>query len=463
MTNTSLLDIEYSLDDISYQTTNTFSGIALGTYDAYVRDQYGCTVQKQFTVGDIVPPLDVTEPFELVSSENSIRFAKRIISEPCGNYQNSETRLSCEEFINKDVRYKTTHLFNSCDDIKTQFKSNYETINVKTLDQDDNETIIPVTKVTNNIGREDRRDAMFYSLGNGKSGVYYTSGNIYDYSTGLQIDTYSLNGNVPEYGTIGNYIEITGFGTYIIENVIIDEDINVRVLVVGLSYSGATVSTEILCKYSVANFEVYEFSLDMILYNNKTFNVSIEMEDTKTEFEDISYLSEDICVRTDHQEYFLNELLCVEYWNTDNGEILYTGDDGEIRIKHKIRTPVETITIASQSDTEVQNTDTTTILLNASIYQGDEFVFSPVTTEMARRLRNGLVHNRVSINGIGYVVTDTPEVERLGTSNLYTVTSIMTRTGKIYNTDIQGVGNEVPEEQEVFKLLKGDLGFIKST
>jgi len=44
-------DYEYSLDDISYQDDNIFSGLAPGTYDVYIRDKNGCgTINTQVDI-----------------------------------------------------------------------------------------------------------------------------------------------------------------------------------------------------------------------------------------------------------------------------------------------------------------------------------------------------------------------------------------------------------------------------
>ena len=518
-TNVSQLDLEYSLDDISYQSSNVFSGLLAGSYTVYVRDQLGCKVNTGFDVtGDF---LAVTEPFEFISNQNSIRYAKRLPATetsglldddqeyeivkyeagddftnvgaqfnvtgekfiatgisptdwtngsalrqlsplPCGVYQDSDSQLSCEEPVSPEVLYKAIQKYNSCDIIKTQFKSNYDNIEAKTIDDNGVETILPLTKVTDNLEREDRRDATLTNLGGGKAGVYYTSGDTYDFTTGIPNGTYTLNGNLPEYGVVGTYVDIEGEGVHLIEDIIVDEDINARVLVFDFSYLGPTTIVEIKTQYSLANFEVYEFDVDMSFYIDQTIRVKIHMDHPLANFPDVDYVSELIDVKILQEVQLPEILLEIEYYNTDNGEILYIGNDGELRLKNKIRTSAQSITISSDSNVEVQKTDTTVILLNATTYQGDEFVFSPLQTEMARRLRNALSHNVVNINQIGYVVDGIPEVERLGESNLYTVTAKMTRTGKIFNTAIQGVGNEVPEQSEVVALLTGQLGFVKA-
>lgn len=523
VTNTNKLNIEYSLDDVFYQDGNILSGLSPNTYTVYIKDQYGCKVNKNFIVtGDF---LAVTQPYEFVSSQNSIRYAKRlpptqksgfldddqqyeivkyvsgdnfinvgatynktgevftatgttpttwtngstlrqISPMACNIYQNSDSLLSCEEYVSPTVRYKAVQLYNSCDIIKTQFKSNYDNIEVKTVDPNGFETILPLTKVTDNLQREDHRDATVKKLSSTTSGVYYTSGNLYDFYSLSVIGTYTLNGNLPEYGVIGNYVTIDGYGTHQIKDIIIDESVNARVLVFDFVYTGSFLFSsqikKVKCAYSVANFEVYEFDVDMSFYINQRIRVKIHMDHPLASFPDVDYISEIIDVKI-LQELQLPEFLVeIEYYNTDNGEILYIGNDGNLRITHKIRVGVQSMNISSDPSTEIHKTDTTTILLTASNYEGDEFIFTPLPTEMARRLTNILMHKTVKINQIGYVSQDVPEVERLGESNLYRVIAKMTRTGKIFNTEIQGVGNEVPAASEVISLLTGQLGFIKS-
>jgi hypothetical protein len=456
------LTLEYSLDDITYQSENVFSGLAIANYTAYVRDQFGCTKSKPFEVDGLTPNLDVTEPFELVSIENSFRFAKRITSTACGNYQNSETRLSCEENVNDEVKYKTIQRYNSCDIIETQFKSNYDNLTAVVVRENGTEDALILNKITDNLEREDSRDAKIFSLGNNQTGIYYTSGATYDYVTNFPIGTYALNGNLPEYALIGNYVEIVGTGIVQIVDIITDVTVNAKVLVFNFVYAGVPSDTVVVkTQYSIANFEAYEFDTDMSTYNDEDIRVRINMTHPDPAFEDIEYLSEIIRVRTEHTSQAPNEMLEIVYYNTDNGEIIYLNDDGEVRIKHKIRQEIEIKTIDGDSNSEIQNTDTTTILLNASIYRGDEFEFIPVPTEMARKIQNSLTHNVVLINGEGYVAEEIPEIERLGSSNLYTVTAKMIKTGKIYNTAIQGIGNEVPETQEIPALIEGETGFIQ--
>ncbi len=47
--------LEYSLDDVTYQASSTFSGLLAGDYTIYVRDANGCSVSAQDTVSEPAP------------------------------------------------------------------------------------------------------------------------------------------------------------------------------------------------------------------------------------------------------------------------------------------------------------------------------------------------------------------------------------------------------------------------
>ncbi|WP_129583064.1 T9SS type B sorting domain-containing protein [Flavobacterium cyanobacteriorum] len=48
-------DVEYSLDDVTYQASNTFTNLAPGNYTAYVRHSNGCTKTDTFVIDNLSP------------------------------------------------------------------------------------------------------------------------------------------------------------------------------------------------------------------------------------------------------------------------------------------------------------------------------------------------------------------------------------------------------------------------
>src|SRR5690606_19026891 len=111
---------EYSLDNTVWQSSNVFSGLVADDYTLYVRDQLGCSFSYDFSVDAIGT---ARTPYFLMPKSNSIRFANRITWGDCANRKTDENALSCEANVPKP--YKQLQLFQSCDIITTQFRSNY--------------------------------------------------------------------------------------------------------------------------------------------------------------------------------------------------------------------------------------------------------------------------------------------------------------------------------------------------
>lgn len=445
-TNSEGLELEYSLDGTTWQTSPIFSGLAPDTYTLYVRDQLGCSFEKAFEIDEFIN----SGPYFYISKANSIRFANRITWGDSANYKTDENTLSCEAFAkDQSLAYQETQLFQSGDIITTQFKSNYKDIVVSVVKEDLTEVLVPVIKKTNNIGIKDKRDAIKYNLGGGKVGIYFTSGNTYDYDTNVINGTFSLNGSLPYWATFGNYIVISGIW-FLIEDVIFDESKNAEILVISDVYSGPDSPIVVGSIFNYFNYEVYEFTIDMVAYLNETFRVRIN--NNSTIYDDLIHLSEKINVKV-----VQNGTVEIRYKNEDNTDIFYaTG------IEHKIRQPITSIGISDDEDSETHKTDTNTILLDGNIWEGEEFTFRPVTKEIARKIKIALLHKVVFINEVGYVKKGEIEVEGpLEDSNLHIVKAKMYKNGNVYNAS--GTGNELfnGESIEIPGLIEHTSGLLR--
>ena len=187
-TNSDQLILQYSLDNVVWQSSNEFYGLATGSYILYIKDQLGCSTSKAFSVDEF----GIQSPYFYISKANSFRFANRITWGDSENYKTDENTLSCE--VDVELAYKETQQFQSADIITTQFKSNYLNKVASVIKSDGTILNIPIVQKTNNIGLKDKRDARKYNIGGGKTGIYFVSGNIYDYNTNAIINSYSLNG-----------------------------------------------------------------------------------------------------------------------------------------------------------------------------------------------------------------------------------------------------------------------------
>src|SRR5690554_5186611 len=150
-----LLNLTYSLDGSNFTTNNTFTNLIGGDYTAYVKDQFNCVTEKDFRIDSF----GINAPYFYLPTANSIRYALRVNWGDCANYKNDDNTLSCE--VDTPVKYQEIQLFQSCDKIITQFKSNYQYNKAYVLDG--SQIPIPVVKKTNNMRLTDRRDATMLS------------------------------------------------------------------------------------------------------------------------------------------------------------------------------------------------------------------------------------------------------------------------------------------------------------
>ena len=292
--NTPLI-FQYSLDGTNFQSSSVFSGILEGDYTIYIKDQFNAQVNIPITipsfdtggVGERLPYSD------LPSKSNSIRYAKYVEWGVCSNYKNDENTLSWQlPYIQDACEY--TQLFQECDNIITQIKTNYSNIIATVIDEDLVETIFPFTQKTFYTDLKNRRDAKIYNISNLglQTGIYFDGvSNIYDYYSGALTSNLDLNGALPSWGVIGNFVFYNN-AWFLISNIIYDDSVASYVLVIDSSYTGANQIVEVSSVYNLEPYNIFEFTLDMSLFNNKKIQVNITQTDNDVSFPDQIYLSE---------------------------------------------------------------------------------------------------------------------------------------------------------------------------
>lgn len=441
------LVIEYSLDNATWQSSSSFSGLLAGTYNVYVRDQYGSVQNFSVLVGGMS---NINVPFFFISKSNSLRFANRINFGTSGNYRNDENTLSCEAFAKDErLRVKELQLFNSSDVITTQFKSNYTNHSVVVNKPDGTTDTISVLKKSNNIGLKESLDAKIYAYSSTKSGVYFTSGNTYDFTTGTANGTHSLYGQVPTWGVVGNYIKIDS-NFYLIEEVIYDDNKNSDVIIFSNPYVGTPDATLIVgCSYNLFNYDIYEFTIDMVAYLGQ--NISVQLTCTDTNFQTITLLSETINVEVEQKG-----TIDLHYWSNENTDIFYaTG------IRNRLRLVVGNIIADDPNESEIHKTDSNAKLLNSEMYEGIEIEFEPQTKELHRKTKQALLHDNVYIDDVQYVINGSFEVEQLGDTNLYVLKAKLLKTGNVFsNNNATGLQFNI-DSQEIPGLISTQSGFVK--
>lgn len=442
--NFDLLELEYSLDNSTWQTSNVFSGQPADDYTVYIKDQFGCSTSIDFVVNEF----GIQNPYFYISKSNSIRFANRVTWGDAGNYKTDENTLSCE--VRDKLPYQEVQQFQTADVITTQFKSNYTTNTAKVIRENGDEVDVPVIKKTSFIGNKDLRDARKYDLGGGKTGIYFTTGNIYDFDTSIDTgDDHYLNGGLPIWAKAGNYVKVDT-EWFLIEDYVYDEDKNAEVIIISSSYSGPDAAVIAGCIYNIFNYEVYEFTIDMVDYIDEEIQVKIEATDPN--FTTITHLSEKIDVKVRHED-----CLEIRYWNDDNTDVYYATD-----IQHLIRIPFTKIVDASDEDSENNKSDNDTVLISSDIYEGSEITFEPTTLEIMRKLRIALSCKHVTIDGVGYVKNGSVEAEQKDDSNLYVVKVKMLKSGSVFSSQSEGLSDFNSTNVEIPGLISiGGDGMLK--
>ena len=430
VSNQSGLTLEYSLDDSTWQSGNVYTGIVEGNYIVYVRDQFGCKTSISLTV----PAFEdggVGQRFpysDLPSKSNSIRFEKYINWGSCGDYKNDENTLSSELGYTENG-YCYEQLFQDCDVITTQLKTNYENIVATVIEVDGTETTIPTVKKSENTNQKDKRDAIKYNLaGLGtQTGIYFTSGDVYNYDTGVVTGSYTLNGGLPSWGQTGNYVFISG-GWFQIVKVVYDDSKNAYVLVIDEAYNGVEASIEVSSVFNYEAYEIWQFVIDMNDFANKKIQVNVTQIDSDASFPEIVYLSEFIDIKPIHEDTLL-----IEYYNEGNTDIYYSTG-----IKNRIRMPIEYMAGGYVDSTQTEKTDSNSYLVEAEGYENDLIAFKLMPKQMMRKTFQALSHKFVFLNEVQYVKEESPEITPLIGSNQYRVTARMTKANAVYTSKGRG-------------------------
>jgi len=450
------LNLTYSLDDSTYITENVYTGILEGDYTIYVKDQLGCKVSVLLSipnfegngVGERIPYSD------LPSKSNSIRFSKYIQWGTCGDYKNDENTLSCQlPYTENALEYY--QLFQNCDLITTQIKTNYNIVTVTIIEEDETETELTAVKKSSNTGLKDMRDATMYNIDDLgiQTGIFFISGEKYNPETGLPYSpsqSYTLNGSLPAWGVIGNYIFLNG-GWFQIVNIIYDKSKGAYVLVINIAYTGIDATVQVLSIYNLESYDIWEFIVDMSLFSNRKIQINISETDDNTTFYEQIYLSEIIYI-SEVQE----GSVYIEYYNDDNTDIFYaTG------IKNKIRMPIEYFSGGYGDITESERTDSETYLIDAETYENDTIAFKLMPKQMMRKVVQALSHKFVFLNGVQYVKEESPEITGLIGSNQYRVTAKMTKANAVYTS--KGIGQTFSTNTlEIPSLILADSqGYLK--
>lgn len=439
--------VEDSLGNLSgWQTSNIFSSLTNDVYTVYVKDTFGCTAESGFQVSVFSPDISVTEAYSYIAKEMSIRYKKNQVWDYNSIYKIDDNTLSCEEDVENP--YKHVHLFQTQDQITTQFLSNYETLEANVINEDgskDAQTIVPRST---NIGATDKRDASYYSIDDTTTGIYFTSGQKYDYYTGNFEENYTLNGALPNYGYINNYIYLDGLGWFQIVDIIYNDTYDADVLVINYAYAGIPAEIIVSSIYNRENYDVYEFNIDMSAYEDKNIQVEVLMSDNT--FGESNYLSEIINVKERQGQ----TIEIIWYNPTDTFVFYSTG------LKNKARVPYQLFTSGDDSELQIHKTARTVMMINSNSYETKDLELYPITNAIKQQLTKAFLHKELYLDRVKYVSNSAPETEPIKFTNLYEFNANVQKTGVVFNSEWDGIGNSI-EGVEVIGILQSDNAYIK--
>lgn len=446
-TNVIGLELEYSLDGSNWTSSNVFTGQPEGAGLMWVRDQFGCEVAKDY----VVTALGTRSPFLYISEANSLNFIlQENINECEGVYSNVTNTFASKN--NVLLPSCTETLISKCDPkITSQLKSNFENINVTLRSEVGVETEVPVVKMSGNINRFQSMDCTIYNYGENQMGVFFTSGNTYA-EDGQINGSYALNGNLPDFAVLGNYITING-NTYQIKSILYDDRsyIQKRVIVLEAFYSGDIASAIIDCYYDVLPYEVYQFDIDFSLLDVGLYDVKVV--NSSESMDDIIYLTENINVADNHED-----TLPIVYYNANNRDIFY-----KWKIENFIRVPYLGKSAVPKSESEISLGDNGAYVVDSRIYKSYEIKFGDHVESIMRKIEIATGCEFVFIAGEGFVGDDALEYERVGETNLYTISKTMVQSGTNYSTRDTG-DSGVDADYTNFNIppfVTDGIGFIK--
>ncbi len=446
------ISIEYSLDDVTYQPGNTFYGLLVGDYTGYIKDQYGGSKTVSVSITSI-PDDSKPDPYFDISFNQSFQFREQLIRDYDVSFPNMFDDLYCEnEFVNRAFK-AYNQKFKYTDQRNIQIRSTYETVNVDVYSIDDTETsldTITFSKRIQNIGLKDSRDCLIKYGGDNKTYLYFTSGNTYDYDTGVASGTYNLSGSL-EYWMTKEYIQniqISGSSTmngqYEIIGYDYDTSINASVLVIGSTYTG-TPNESCIAKiiYNSEDWDIYEALVSMDAYGEGTYFMTLEASDADPRYEAKSYISEPFeiiqTIKTDSGSGVVSDDLVLIKWADDevvNDVDFRTGIENGIRIEGTF------YDYSPSGEKEVFDDDNGDIfplkatkkrIITLKTHDLPPYLIDLIATAISE-------HKYVLINGIQVQTKDYPSVESIDGGSTQTLSidcQIMNTTTYVSN-DITG-------------------------
>lgn len=439
------LALQYSLNNIDFDSSNSLTGQISGEYTVYIKDSLGCIVSIDYSVDERAG----ADPILYISKNNSITFSKDEVWDGQSVMKNDENTLS-ETSLSK-INYKENLLFQTQDNTTIQVKSNFQTIRAFIEDGCDSVLEVPVVKMSNNINRFLGIDGFIYNYKQGYSGLYFVSGNTY-LDDGSIDSQFVLNGNLPDFAIIGQFVEVFdgggSVGFFEIEDVVYDPNVNKRAIIFRHSFTGNPSAVRVESHYDLLNIEVYHFNVDFSIVEEENCRIYVKGEDTV--FPEERQYSENIYVKDLHER-----TVAIEYFGDDNRDIFYA-----YGIKHFIRLEFSDITALIDDKISISKGDNTSSVNASDLYDGNKFEFEGLTRDNFLKACIAVSSPYIKINNIGYIKKESLNYENIKGTNLYNLSVDMLKTNNKINGKMQVQSGFAPTIY-IPGVLTGDLGFFK--
>lgn len=275
---TVIYPLQYSLDDTNYSSSGSFPNLDYEqTYTVYIRDKYGCTIQKTFVTPANVEGIETLPEVETryakISNAGTLAFAEcaELGTEVKKNYSNTLSRG--EISLNS---YEYIHEFAPTDLVVQQFKSSYG-FNKVSIWSNGLFLEIEPTEQSQNLRNVEKVDAKLFRNTDGGLGIYFRNGNTYIQGTETVNGSSDYDSiNLPQWAVAGKQISVDGIGKVTIKRIANDSTRGLY-LQTSVSYGSLTDDNgKVQASFNVQDYNTYEFGFFMSSMPDE-FRVVIEM------------------------------------------------------------------------------------------------------------------------------------------------------------------------------------------
>lgn len=402
----------YSIDDVTYGASNIFYSVPPGSYTAYVLDNLGCKKSLPFTVVGVT--VDKPAPFFWIEDINPFKMYERTIFSPCGERPNFNNSPIIDQGYWNIEKKNYLQLAQQCDINTMQIKSTYDN-NALDIINCAGEVVdtISVNLVKQNILLKDNRDCQIKSGGDGKTNIYYISGNTYEPDTTTINGTYQIsNGLLPEFASDGNIasgitIDLSGTslnGVFKVQQSVYDNEINGYALQINAVFTGTDGEAAVTqAVYNHEDYNIYEAVIDWSLIDVGIYTLTARATDTDPRYNDVYWDGEYIDNAVEHKKSVL-----IKYSNPDNIEQA----DYSTGVEFQLRVPARDVKWRNGGDTEnFISDDGTRKQLKGTIIDEIQLETILIPQYLNRKIQVASIHKELFLDGIECTLSEKGESE----------------------------------------------------